>query len=224
MSRKSLRGSGKLRVARPGQRPHRSKPAPAGLASHAVEATVERTNGPLAIAGIGASAGGLEAFSALLRRLPDDSGLAIVFVQHLAPQHESALVTLLSGQSSLPVIQATEGMKVLADHVYVIPPNAQIVISDGELHINPRPADRSKYTPIDAFRISLAQAAGPRAMGVILSGTASDGSLGLREIKAAGGVTIAQTPGSAKYEGMPRAAIATGMVDLVLPPDKIGPK
>jgi two-component system, chemotaxis family, CheB/CheR fusion protein len=147
-----------------------------------------------------------------------------VFIQHLAPQHESALVPLLSSQSNLPVIQATHGMVVEADHIYVIPPNAQMSIVDRTLHLIARPGDRSQYTPIDAFFASLADAAGSRAIGIILSGTASDGSLGVREIKTAGGVTIAQTPESAKYDGMPRAAIATGMVDLVLPPKAIGAK
>src|SRR5262245_48876040 len=178
----------------------------------------------LTIVGIGASAGGLEAFTTVLRSLPSDSMLAIVFVQHLAPQHESALVSLLSGQSALPVIQVDEGMRVEGNRVYVIPPNKQMVITGGDLHISPRPGDRSQYNPIDTFFTSLAQTAGRRAIGVILSGTASDGAVGIREIKAAGGVTVVQTPESAKYDGMPRAAIATGMIDLVLPPAEIGPK
>src|SRR5215831_4572474 len=182
------------------------------------------TGSALTIAGVGASAGGLEAFSTVLKALPARPGVALVFVQHLAPQHESALVPLLSGQSALPVVQATHGMVVEADHVYVIPPNAQMSIVDRTLHLNARPDDRSQYTPVDAFFSSLAEAAGSRAIGIILSGTASDGSLGVRDIKAAGGVTIAQTPESAKYDGMPRAAISTGMVDLILPPKQIGAK
>src|SRR5262245_18260471 len=179
------------------------------------------TGSALTIAGVGASAGGLESFSTLLHALPAKPGVALVFVQHLAPQHESALVPLLSSQSDLPVVQATHGMVVEADHVYVIPPNAQMSIVDRTLHLNARPDDRSQYTPVDAFFSSLAEAAGSRAIGIILSGTASDGSLGVRDIKAAGGVTIAQTPESAKYDGMPRAAVATVMVDLVLPPKQI---
>jgi two-component system CheB/CheR fusion protein len=178
----------------------------------------------LTIVGVGASAGGLESFSAVLKTLPPNPGVAIVFVQHLAPQHQSALVPLLTGQSQLPVVQATNGMVVEANCIYVIPPNTQMSIIDRTLHLNARPEDRTQYTPVDAFFASLAEAAGPKAIGLILSGTASDGSIGVREIKAAGGVTIAQTPESAKYDGMPRAAIATGMVDLVLPPKAIGPK
>jgi two-component system CheB/CheR fusion protein len=174
------------------------------------------------IAGIGASAGGLEAFSTLLRGLPADANLSVVFVQHLAPQHESALVTLLSAQSAMPVVQAEEGMRVEANHVYVIPPNRQLVISGQELHVSPRPDDRSQYNPIDTFLASLARSAGRRAAAVVLSGTASDGAAGIREIKTGGGLTIAQAPQTARYDGMPRAAIATGMVDLVLPPEQIG--
>jgi len=161
------------------------------------------------IVGVGASAGGLEAFSAMLRALPPDPGIAIVFVQHLAPQHESALVSLLSSQTELPVVQATEGLRVQPNHVYVIPPNTQMIVAADHLHLSARPDDRSRYTPVDSFLTSLAQAVAQRAIGVILSGTASDGALGIREIKAAGGMTLAQDPESAKYDGMPRAAIAT---------------
>ncbi len=179
---------------------------------------------PVTIAGVGASAGGLEAFTSLLQGLPGKPDIAIVFVQHLAPQHDSALVPLLSGQSSLRVVQATQDVKVEANTIYVIPPNTQMILSGSTLHLNARPGDRSQYTPIDTFFSSLAESAGARAIGVILSGTASDGAHGVREIKAAGGVTIAQSPASAKHDGMPRAAIATGMVDLVLAPNAIGAK
>ncbi len=190
-------------------------PSPEPLAS---------TPPPITIVGVGASAGGLEAFSALLQSLPKNPGVAIVFVQHLAPQHESALVTLLSGQTELPVLQAAHGLEVAPNHVYVIPPNSQMIIAGRALHLSARPEDRRQYTPVDAFLSSLADAAGPRAIGVVLSGTASDGALGVRDIKAAGGLTIAQKPESAKYDGMPRAAIATGMIDLVLTAAEIGPK
>ena len=176
------------------------------------------------IVGVGASAGGFEAFGALLRKVPADVDLAIVFVQHLAPQHDSALVELLTPTTALPVVQVTEGLRVERGHVYVIPPNTRLSISGTQLHVEPRPQDRSQYTPIDAFFRSLAQSARHRCIGVILSGTASDGADGLSQIKAAGGVTIAQSPESAKYDGMPRAAIATGVIDLVLPPGAIGQK
>src|SRR5262249_2117822 len=146
---------------------------------------------------------------------------AFVFVQHLSPQHESSLATLLGARTSLPVVQAADGMKIETNHVYVAPPNAQMEIVNGVLHLLPRPLDRSQFTPIDFFLESVARWAQERAIAVILSGTASDGSLGIREIKAVGGFTIAQKPDSAKYDGMPRAAIATGMIDLVLTPQEI---
>src|SRR5262245_15341830 len=181
-------------------------------------------DGSFAIVGVGASAGGLEAFTSLLRSLPPNPRLAIVFVQHLAPQHESALTVLLSSQSTLSVVEVTEGMKVEPNHVYVIPPNSQLVINDQQLHVNPRPTDRTRYNPIDAFFSSLARAAGQRSIAVVLSGTASVGSRALRAVKSPGGMALARTPETAKYDGMPRAAIATGIIDLVLPPDEMGPK
>ena len=176
------------------------------------------------IVGVGASAGGLEAFSSMIRALPPTPGFAIVLVQHLAPQHESALPTLLASYTSMPVVQVTEGMRVEVDHLFVIPPNVQMALADGHFHLKPRPEDRSQYTPIDSFLTSLAEHAQSRAVGVILSGTASDGARGIREIKAAGGITFAQKPDTAKYDGMPRAAIATGMVDIVLSPPDIAVK
>jgi len=218
------RAQGRNRPA-PGKTPVAAKRAAAKkrTARPASTPAADATRRPV-IVGIGASAGGLEAFSAVLRRLPADANLAVVFVQHLAPQHESALVTLLSAQSTLPVVQADEGMRVEANHVYVIPPNRQLVIARGTLHISPRPDDKSQYNPIDTFFISLARSGGSRAIAVVLSGTASDGAVGIREIKAAGGVTIAQAPQTAKYDGMPRAAIDTGFIDIVLPSDEIGDK
>ncbi|HVH05317.1 MAG TPA: chemotaxis protein CheB, partial [Myxococcota bacterium] len=176
----------------------------------------------LPIVGVGASAGGLEAFSQLLAALPGTFEMAIVLIPHLAPQHESALPTLLGSVTTLPVIQAVEGMPVQGGRVYVIPPNVQMGITDGRLHLNPRPTDRSQYNPIDFFLRSLADSAQDQAIAVVLSGTASDGAAGVRDVKAAGGTTFAQSPETAKYDGMPRAAIATGMVDLVLSPSEIG--
>ena len=174
------------------------------------------------IVGIGASAGGLEAFSQLLAALPAEPGVSIILIQHLAPQHASALPTLLAGVSRLPVVEAAEGMRVEPNTVYVIPPNVQMGITDDVLHLNPRPSDRTQYTPLDFFLRCLAESAQDRAIAVVLSGTASDGAVGVRDVKAGGGITFAQRPDTAKYDGMPRAAIATGMVDLVLSPTEIG--
>jgi two-component system CheB/CheR fusion protein len=193
----------------------------AGTKHPAAPETAEAPVPTVPVVGIGASAGGLEAFTQMLEALDGKPGVALVFVQHLAPQHESALPTLLAARTPLPVIQVTEGVTVEVDRVYVIPPNAQMEIRDGQLHLNPRPGDRSQYNPIDFFFRSLAEAAQAGAIGVVLSGSSSDGSAGLLEIKAVGGITIAQDPKTARYDGMPRAAIATQSVDLVLSPADI---
>jgi two-component system CheB/CheR fusion protein len=171
-----------------------------------------------AIVGVGASAGGLEAFSQLLKALPKDPGLSIVFVQHMAPHHESALATLLTASTNLPVVQPSQDIDLDPNHVYVIPPNRNLALDKGTLLVQPRPTDRSQFTPVDSFFQSLARELGPEAIGVIMSGTASDGVEGVHAIKAAGGLTLVQDPATAKQDGMPRSAIATGKIDLVLSP------
>jgi two-component system CheB/CheR fusion protein len=174
------------------------------------------------IVGIGASAGGIEAVKKILSHLTADAGLAYVLVQHLSPQYDSFLAELLEISSEVPVTQATERMRVEPNRLHVIPPNVHMTLVDGHLHLAPRPHDASRYNAIDAFFESLATHAGERAIAIVLSGSASDGAAGLRAVKSAGGVTIAQDPRTAKYDSMPRAAIATGLVDLVLPPEAIG--
>jgi two-component system CheB/CheR fusion protein len=172
------------------------------------------------VVGVGASAGGLEAFTELLGHLPDDTGMAFVLIQHLDPMHESHLTELLSKASKMPVSEVKAETRVKANRVYVIPPRCNLGISDGILHTPPRP-DSGRNMPIDAFLRALAADCGGKAIGVIMSGTASDGTLGLQAIKAAGGVTFAQEMRTAKYDGMPRSAIAAGVVDFVLPPEGI---
>ncbi|HSA57299.1 MAG TPA: chemotaxis protein CheB, partial [Gemmatimonadaceae bacterium] len=172
------------------------------------------------IVGIGASAGGLEAFTALLNHLPPDTGMAFVLVQHLDPQHESALTQLLARATSMPVREIASNTRVKADHVYVIPPNTDLSISRGILALRPRERTDRGNRSIDLFLESLAQDQGERAIGVILSGTASDGTLGLEAIKAEGGITFAQDD-TARHDSMPRSAIAAGCVDLVLAPQGI---
>ena len=169
------------------------------------------------VVGIGASAGGLEAFTELLSHLPDDTGMAFVLIQHLDPKHESHLTELLSKESKMPVSEVKGETRVEANHVYVIPPRCNLGISDGVLHTPPRPASGCNM-PIDSFLRALAADRGSKALGVVLSGTASDGTLGLQAIKAAGGITFAQDMRTAKFDGMPRSAIAAGVVDFVLPP------
>jgi two-component system, chemotaxis family, CheB/CheR fusion protein len=170
---------------------------------------------------VGASAGGLEAFRQLLKALPSDTGLALVLVQHLDPGHESMLAKLLSNATEMPVAEVKEGMVVEPNHVYVIPPNAIMGIVNGTLHLTGRGEPTAKYLPVDYFLHSLADDRGNRAIGVILSGTASDGTLGVKAIKSEGGITFAQDSNSAKYDGMPRSATASGCVDFVLPPEAI---
>jgi two-component system CheB/CheR fusion protein len=176
--------------------------------------------GTFPIVGIGASAGGLEAFSALLARLPADTGMGFVLVQHLDPDHESALAKLLGRATSLPVHEVTDRLRVEPDQVYVIPPNHLLGISGGVLTLGPRPEGRTPLRSIDAFLETLAADQRERAIGVILSGTATDGTLGLEAIKGEGGITFAQDE-SARYDSMPRSAVATGCVDFVLPLEAI---
>jgi two-component system, chemotaxis family, CheB/CheR fusion protein len=173
------------------------------------------------IVGVGASAGGLEAFTQLLKALPSRTGMAYVLVQHLDPTHESALTELLAKATEMPVRQVTDGTLVEPNRVYVIPPNVDMIVSQGILRLTPRTQTRGRPMPIDCFLRSLAEDQRSNAIGVILSGTASDGTLGLGAIKGEGGITFAQDEKSAKYDGMPRSAIAAGCVDFVLPPDGI---
>ncbi len=157
----------------------------------------------------------------MLHALPPDTGMAFVLVQHLEARHESLLSKLLSSATRMPVTELRDGMRVVPDHVYVIPPNADITIANRILHLSRRNAPTGRHMPIDHFLQSLAEDQGAIAIGVILSGTASDGTLGLKAIKAEGGITFAQDPESAKYDGMPRSAIAASCVDFVLPPEGI---
>jgi two-component system CheB/CheR fusion protein len=216
--RKSSRSSATKVIARKSTRPARNRTTHAPSSQAAIAGDPQ----PITIVGVGASAGGLESFSQLLEAIPTDAGIAMVLVQHLAPHQESALPLLLSSHSRMPVVQVINGARIEPNHVYVIPPNVQMVIDDGTLELTPRPSDRTQHTPIDTFFGSLAKLPEGRVIAVVLSGSASDGALGIRDVKAAGGITLAQKPESAKYDSMPRAAIATGMVDLVLTPAEIG--
>lgn len=174
------------------------------------------------VVAVGASAGGLEAFTQLLRTLPNNTGMAFVFIQHLDPKHHSMLSELFAKTSSMPVVEAKDGTRVEPNHVYVIPPNVNMGILRRRLQLTPRTAEAGQHAPIDFFMRSLAEARNSRSIGVVLSGTASDGTRGLVAIKAEGGITFAQDERSAKYNGMPRSAITSGCVDFILPPEKIG--
>jgi len=173
------------------------------------------------VVGIGASAGGLEAFTALFKSLLPDLGMAYVLVTHLDPQRESAIPSILSRATSMPVVQIENGMTAQPDHVYVIPPNCDLALSRLQFQITDRDQTRLVNATIDIFFRSLAAQHGSSAIGIILSGAASDGTLGLTAIKGEGGITFAQDTRSAKYDSMPASAIAAGCVDFILPPEEI---
>ena len=170
------------------------------------------------IVGIGASAGGLEAFSQLLKALPADTGMAFVLLQHLDPQHESQLAEILARTTAMPVTTVTDRLRAEADHVYVIPSNTDMTISGGAFMLTPRNTI-DRHTPVDHFFRSLAEDRGERAIGAVLSGTGSDGTLGLQAIKAVGGITLVQDEKSAKHPGMPQSAAS--VADFVLAPAEI---
>jgi two-component system CheB/CheR fusion protein len=176
----------------------------------------------LLIVGVGASAGGLEAFSRFLANVPAHSGLAFVLVQHLDPEHQSMLVELLGRHTAMPVTEAKDGIKLAADQVVVIPPNATLTIAEGRLHVTRPAPPRAHRRPIDTFFESLATDQGENAVCVVLSGTGSDGAAGTKAIKARGGLAIAQAEsGHTAMSGMPQSAVATGQVDYVLPVEDI---
>jgi two-component system CheB/CheR fusion protein len=176
---------------------------------------------PFPIVGIGASAGGFEAFQQLLAQLPAETGMAFVFVQHLDPRHESKLADLLTKTSKISVVEATHGLAVRPDHVYTISPNTNLAINQGRFSVTPRPEERRPHLAIDFFFRSLAEEQKGRAIGVVLSGTGADGTQGLCEIKAVGGITFVQDNQSARHSGMPSSAYQSGCADFVLPPDEI---
>jgi len=169
------------------------------------------------IVGIGASAGGLDACRKFIEALPATTGMAFILVQHLDPTHESMMVDLLAGHTRMAVRQAADGALLEPDHLYVIPPGAYLSVDSGALHLSEPLARHGARLPFDFLLRSLADEYEERAVGVILSGTGADGSLGLKAVKEKGGLVIAQDPDEAAYEGMPRNAILTGAVDLVLP-------
>ena len=198
------------------------KPEPAGTleSPSAAELPLGHEGLKFPIVGIGASAGGLGAFEAFFQAIPGDSdpGMAFVLVQHLAPDHKSLLSDFVKRYTKMQVFEVEDGIKVEPNCAYIIPPNRDMAFLDGTLQLLEPSAPRGLRLPIDFFFRSLAQDQHERAIGIILSGTGSDGTLGLRAIKGEGGMIMAQNPESTEYDGMPRSAINTGLVDYVLPP------
>jgi two-component system, chemotaxis family, CheB/CheR fusion protein len=210
----------KKQARQPRKRPQRAASPPAQPAVAPEIHSPEPSSSTLAfpIVGIGASAGGLEAFTQLLQHIPITTGLAFVMVQHLDPTHESMLPELLSRVTKMPVRQVQGGMTVEPNHIYVTPPNANMTINGMTLRLVLRSETRGLHMPIDHFFRSLAQQHGSRAIGIILSGAGSDGALGLAEIKDQGGITFVQDVRTARFPGMPHSAIMHGGIDFILPP------
>lgn len=171
---------------------------------------------PFPIIGMGASAGGLEAFEAFFRACPADTGMGYVLVPHLDPGHQSLLTEILQRSTAMPVLEALDQIIVEPNHVYIIPPNREMSIVGGVLQLHLPEQPRGQRMPIDGFLRALAEDQGERSIGIILSGTATDGTLGLRAILGAGGICLVQDPANARYDGMPQSAIAAGYATHVL--------
>ena len=189
-----------------------------------IDNTAPDSDLPCPIVAIGASAGGLEALQALFEAAPVATNAAYIVIPHLDPDHESLMTELLARRTGLLVEQVTHGTEPEAGHVYLIPPGTSMTIEEGRLRLEALPRPRGVRRPIDTFFLSLADDLERGFACVVLSGTGSDGSRALRAAKEAGGLTVAQEPQTAKFDGMPRAAINTGFIDMVLPPDAVAPR
>ena len=176
---------------------------------------------PIAIVGIGASAGGLEAIESFFKNMPPDSGMAFVVIQHLSPDYKSLMVELLSRKTEIPVHRAEDGIQVLPDNIYLITPKKNLTIFHGRLILEDKKPHDGINLPVDIFFRSLAEDQGEHAVGIVLSGTGSDGTRGVRAIKEWGGLVMVQDEGSAKFNGMPRAAASTGVADFILSPEEM---
>ena len=173
------------------------------------------------VVAVGASAGGLEAYKEFFQALPADTGMAFVLIQHLDPSHHSLLAEILSKSTTMPVDEVKSGAKIKPNRVYVIPPGSMLAIADGAFALTPRGKQKAQHLSVNFFMRSLAEERKSSAIGVIFSGTGADGTLGLENIKAEGGITFAQDLATASYDGMPRSAIDSGCVDFVLAPKDI---
>ena len=173
------------------------------------------------IVGIGASAGGLETLNAFFSVMPPDSNMAFVVIQHLSPKHKSIMASILDKHTRMPVREIMDGMKLEPDHVYMNPPGKNVAVFNSRLHLMEPIKSGAINMPIDFFFRSLSEDQGEKAIGIILSGTASDGTGGVKSIKGEGGMAMVQEPDTAKYDGMPKSAIETGLIDFILPVEKM---
>nr|MBF0222544.1 chemotaxis protein CheR [Desulfobulbaceae bacterium] len=176
---------------------------------------------PSHIVGIGASAGGLKALQQFFSNMQPETGIAFVIIQHLSPDYKSMMVELLNKHTKMAVCRAQDGMEMEPDHIYLITPRKNITTMNGKLFLAEQVERQGLNLPIDNFFRSLAEDQGERALGIILSGTGSDGTRGLRAIKAEGGTIFVQSEESAEFDGMPRCAIATGLADFILSPEQM---
>jgi len=188
------------------------------------EALTQNPNNKFMVVGLGASAGGIQALKEFFSRVSTDSGMAYVVILHMSPEHESKLAEILQVTCSLPVTQVSNREGIVPNHVYVIPPNQKLEITDGHLVLTTMIGIEERRSPVDLFFRTLAEARESEAVAVILSGTGANGSMGLKRIKEHGGVAFVQDLNEAEYSDMPRNAIATGMVDYILPVAQIPAK
>ncbi|HTV23024.1 MAG TPA: chemotaxis protein CheB [Polyangiaceae bacterium] len=172
----------------------------------------------LYLVGVGASAGGLDALEQFFGAMSEDSGMAFVVIQHLSPDFKSVMDELLARRTKIPIVLVEDGMQVQANHIYLIPPKKEMIVSGGKLLLSDKGASQELMLPIDIFFRSLAEDMGERAIGIVLSGAGSDGARGIRDIHEAGGLVLCQDESSAYFDGMPRSARETGVVDFILPP------
>jgi two-component system CheB/CheR fusion protein len=172
----------------------------------------------LYVVGVGASAGGLDALEQFFGAMPEDTGMAFVVIQHLSPDFKSVMDELLARRTKIPVVQVEDGMRVEPNHIYLIPPKKEMIVSGGKLLLSDKGASQGLMLPIDIFFRSLAEDMGEHAIGIVLSGAGSDGARGIRDIHEAGGLVLSQDESSAFFDGMPRSARETGVVDFILPP------
>jgi len=202
----------------------KTEPQSTAKLPHSALSRVAKADNPQAqspIVSIGASAGGLEAFEAFFRSCPAETGMAFVLIPHLDPGHQSLLTEILQRSTTMPVVEALDQTAVTPNHVYIIPPNREMAILNGVLQVSEPSQARGQRMPIDAFLRSLADDQAEHAIGIILSGTATDGTLGLRAILGAGGICMVQEPSTAKYDGMPQSAIDAGYATHILPVEKM---
>jgi two-component system CheB/CheR fusion protein len=202
-------------------KPEGKGPAPKKRKKTAAVAKALKAASPVCVAGIGASAGGLEALEGFFTSMPSGSNMAFVIIQHLAPGRKSIMGSLLSKYTDMRVLEIEDGMKIESGCVYMNPPDKDVSVMGGALYLTDPVETHALRLPIDHFFRSLAQDQHERGICIILSGTATDGTLGLKAVKGEGGMTMVQEESQAKYDSMPRSAINTGLVDFILPVEKM---